>query len=282
MLSSLALANAAMGLGLEMFDLRTWLVYVVATVAFEAWFIGIRSGYGVWKSMGISIGANFVTALCCPQILAPAFHNDTINPNPIFYIVEVLFWYGLVSAVFEGFIWAPGKSIFIGPWRESIKVRSIFAHMLGVPLALVILLLPPRPYVGLERTVGTWRRIEILRTVMKDLGNDIDADGRVPKLGTVEELIDKYARNHEYLGHDAWVGAYLPDYGRFDTGEARRSPLELNRSVAGMKIGEDDKHKGPTTVWVIRGRRGDYCFGYLLDVGTGELKATYSSRLLGY
>jgi len=42
----MASANGAMGLALEMFDYRTWTVYVVVTIVLEAWIIGVKAGFG--------------------------------------------------------------------------------------------------------------------------------------------------------------------------------------------------------------------------------------------
>ena len=45
-LTCMASANGAMGLALEMFDYRTWTVYVVVTIVLEAWIIGVKAGFG--------------------------------------------------------------------------------------------------------------------------------------------------------------------------------------------------------------------------------------------
>jgi hypothetical protein len=73
-----------MGLALEMFEFKIWALYVAATVAFEAFFIGLKLGHSWWKSLAFSFLFNLVTASCCAGgCFAPFLHADAMDGNPL-------------------------------------------------------------------------------------------------------------------------------------------------------------------------------------------------------
>jgi hypothetical protein len=156
------LANGAMGLGLEMFQFDYWLVYVVVTVLFEAWWIGRRIGLSWPGSLAISVFANAITALVCPFLLTPALHGTfvgtTLDPNPFGNALALFLGFGLISALLETVIWKPTSKVSNS---GGLLWRSLTAHLIGVFMSLAILLIPAQPYRGLEYTSARWRFDEL-------------------------------------------------------------------------------------------------------------------------
>lgn len=279
-----ALANGAMGLALEMFEFKTWFVYVAAMLIIEAWMIGRWIGVSWPASFGLAISANAFTAFCCPSVLTPFLHYSMVgtqaNPNPFWNAVALLTGFAFVSAFFESFfwVWSAHKR-----QKEWVMWRVLLAHLLGVPLALVILLIPPRPYVGLEAFARAKRRA-ILRAAMKSLKWDM-SEHPMPDVKTSEDLVILYSRTSFYKDvPDTWAAAYDPEFSRFATGEDRRIPFELNRALIG-KSAKDVKSR----TWLLRLKRADGSVqGYVVTpVGSGnfhyvEIEGTSNSQLLGY
>jgi len=224
----MALANGAMGLALEVFDFRIWVVYVVATVVLEGWIIG-RSLYHGWlKSFGLSTLFNFLTAFCCAAgFFAPFLHADRVEVNPLLWTVEVLCFYGLISALIECCLWRLSS-------RETmtslVVKRTFLAHGLGIPLALCILLIPSRPYPGLEADSDTWRYWNLIHRDNRIYSNRInDETGAVKQFKNVKEFEQK-------LDEAGGLGVCLYNavYRRFDLRDPRidPKPLELNQDMA--------------------------------------------------
>ena len=73
--ATVAMADGGNLYAANSFDLRTFVAYVFATVLFEAWFIGVRSGYGWLKSVLTSIVVNLLSAVICvlPELLFPVY-----------------------------------------------------------------------------------------------------------------------------------------------------------------------------------------------------------------
>lgn len=245
-----ALANGAMGLALEMFEFKTWFVYVAAMLIIEAWMIGRWIGVSWPSSFGVAISANAFTAFCCPAVLTPVLHYSMVgtqaNPNPFWNAVALLTSFAFVSAFFESFfwVWSAHKR-----GKEWVMWRVLLAHLVGVPLALAILLIPPRPYVGLEAFANGARRgsrFDIGRDVALDL-----MDGNpIPRVENAEQLFRHYA-GHPVFGRQLkpiqWEAAYQARFTRFSTGESRLEPIEFNRELAGKKARDL-----PPETWLIR------------------------------
>ena len=164
LMPTLAFGNGAMSLALSVFSWPYWLAYVLATVVFEAlalgWWLKCPMKQAVW----ISIGANLVTGILggfISGILGYGFLGvvgSTVNPDPLGQIVVMLTAFGVGSAVVEASVWRSKLSANeeLRPYAP-VLARSLAVHLLGVPLALLILLMPERPYPGLEQQVG-WHR----------------------------------------------------------------------------------------------------------------------------
>ncbi len=236
-LATTSLANGAMGLALEVFDFRIWAVYVVATIVLEAWIIGRYLEHGWLKSLALSLVFNAGTAFCCAGgLFAPFLHADTIDTNPFLRTVVILAIFGAISGWVESILWR-----FTARQRPQGRVigRSMVAHALGVPLALVILLLPNRPYVGYEASVGFWRE-QFIRFKLRHVYDDrVDGD-KVRQFRNVQELEKALDAEGGY-----GVCLYRPVYHRFDFYDHRTSPLlvELNQQV-------DFEKEGHT--WLVR------------------------------
>jgi hypothetical protein len=217
---ALALANGAMGYALEVFDFRVWTVYVVATIALEAGIIGRFLGHSWPKSLGLSLLFNALTALCCASGgWAPFLHAMVVDGNPVLWTFELLVTFGIISALAEAIMWqltamqAPG-------WPMFKKV--LYSHAVGVPLALLILLIPSRPYPGYEAVATSWRYLHLRQALGHVYDDRTDKDGNVRQFGSFRELEN---RLDEMGGYGACL--YDATYPRFATKDPRVQPLEV-------------------------------------------------------
>jgi len=242
-LAAFASANGAMGLGLEQWALTYWFAYVAVTVLFEAWMIGgwlkMRWGWALW----ISLLANLFTGTLCGAggLCAPALHGQLVgsgvNPDPLLNAVALLSLYAVPSALVESIFWGRGVAKrsprIVSDWR--IVGRSILVHALGVPLALAVLLIPERPYIGLEAFTSFHRQFALskLATVIRESGS---SDQRLPRFSTPEEQAALLAQVPDVP--DMWAALYTPDFRRFDRGEAKRKPWVWDTSLSGHTIGD--------------------------------------------
>jgi len=271
-----------MGLGLEQWDLTYWFVYVAATVVMEAWFIGRWIGLPPIKSELASILGNLITGLCCGSggLIAVGLHStfvgSQLNPNPFMNAVVLLTGFAIPSALVEALVW---KLFARGASAASdgrIVGGTLLAHLLGIPLALLILLLPSRPYVGLERITARSRlRFTLVHAMKIYLGEGIEKDNRVPDLDPAR--LEARLRSDSDL-QDGWAALYQPDFERFDMGEMRRKPLEWNRALVGKEFGGDKTN----WQWLARSDRGPNAFGLLVDLSGGSVKVARLPSELGY
>lgn len=290
-ISGVAFANGSMGLALEMFDIRTWSIYVLAMVGLEAWLIGEKGGYDWQRSLLISAFANGTTAFFCTGMIGVALHSFGYNPDPLLYVTEMLFWFGLGSAYIESIVWSfwkpnvqlpPTEHRFGRIYRKSLVLRSFLAHMAGVPVALVILLSPSHPYEGLSSLVHYQRRMAMDR-VMKSFGESLAGKDMVPAIGSMDQIVSTYAPDYVKSREGAWAIAYVPEYTRFDRSEQRRHPWQWNPAVSGATLttdGNDKTDRGE--IWLCRVSWNDYTEGYVLDRNTGLVSRTSDPEKLGY
>lgn len=230
-LSATASANAAMGLALEMFEFRTWIVYACVMVLLEAWLIGTKLGFAWLNSILLSLLFNLITAFTCViGCFAPFLHGTFIgsqlNPNPFFDAVFLLALFGVISGGVEGFFW--GTALRLRREAKPVLLRSIGAHLIGVPVALVILLIPARPYRGLEASTGFQRSFFVRLAVRGAYRERSSKPGPFRQFGTFDELMAAVPPDRAHT--DDWAARYEPDYHRFDTGEMKRRRIraELN------------------------------------------------------
>ena len=242
-LAGVAWANGAMGLGLEEWALAYWFAYVGVTVLFEAWMIGGWLKLSWSRSLWLSSLANaFTGALCgggglCAVGLHGQFVGSPLNPNPFFNAVALLTIFAVPSALFESLIWRPSaikrSPKVISEWR--LLGRVVVTHLFGIPLALVILLIPERPYLGLEG-ITAYKRSFALRRLARHIEERI-IEEHLPAFGTPGEQAALLADVPDQT--DMWAAPYTPEFHRFDTGEAKRRPWVWNTALSGMKLIDD-------------------------------------------
>jgi len=243
----MALANGAMGLGLEIFDIRYWIAYVVVTIVFEAWMIGRWMGKGWTASLLLSILANSITAFMCTFTLAPVFHSQSINPDPFASTLQLFVCFGLCSAIAESVVWLTNRGTVT--FNGRVFLRTIRTHLIGVPVGLAILLIPPHPYRGPQKLAEFWRWHYLAKYLPRRLGA-FDEGRRIPQAQTLPELWGKLQRVADE-SPDAWIAVYRPSYGRFSRADETGQPIaEWNRLLSGKTWSEI--REGPRT-WLIRG-----------------------------
>ncbi|HLK16413.1 MAG TPA: hypothetical protein VKT78_16520 [Fimbriimonadaceae bacterium] len=272
-----ARANGAMGLALEMFGYEYWWPYVAVMVVLEAWMIGRKLGDGWPKALGYSLIANCLTGFCCGSncLLGVAMHSaivgSSLNPDPFLNAIALFTGFGLVSAFLESVVWRIRRPN-VTDW--CVIRRSLIAHAVGVPVALTILLIPARPYKGLEITTNRARQT-FLRLVLKEYVTTARNENALPRISNAEELATRFGS--EIYGRpepDAFAAAYRADFLRLDFGEAKRLPYEWNSRVNGLSI--DGNHfwgSDPRWIWLMRSREGPACVGVELNLNGGELRS---------
>jgi hypothetical protein len=283
-----AWANGAMSLALATFAWGPWLGYVIATILYEAWAFGQILALPWKQALMRSLAANAVTAGvggCVSGVLAYpllGIFGTTLNPNPLAQTLLLFAAFGLVSAWIETGVWlelaAPA-----GLSSRRLFARSCLVHVTGVPLALAILLLPSRPYPGLEGQAYSQRFFWLGRQeVRRALEESIVQHQRVPAVESYGELLETLRpKLGRFAGErDLWTAAYAPHYQRFDTGEARRgAPVEWNVRPAGFARILRGELPGP--IWLTRVRANGWTEGLVLETG-GRVRATSDPVALGY
>jgi hypothetical protein len=272
-LASSAMANGSMGLGLEMWDLRYWFAYVIAIVALEAWFMGRWLKVRWPHALGISVAANLATALICGVGLAAPFMHMTLvgsrlNPNPFWNGVALLSVFALPSALMEGVIWA----MAFRDTRKPVFIPSMIVHAIGIPVALCILLIPERPYQGLERLTRLYRHWEMM-DFKRHLEYYTLGENKIPAASDVEGLLREVpSGSASGWPEDAWAMMHYPEFGRFDVRDRRSMPFEINRRLSGRKLpfakdGDQDQR------WFVRPPKeaGPWARGLAIDVNTGQV-----------
>lgn len=288
LLAAGAQANGAMGLGLEMFDLRYWFAYVAAMVVLEAWLIGRWLKLGWLASLAVSILANFLTGVLCGGMgcFAPLLHGSYVgsqtNPNPFMNAVVLLSGLALPSAYVESYLW---RRAVKSPDHWPVIKRCLVVHALTVPLGLAILLIPERPYRGAELTTQ-WHRRMHLRHVARALAEAVADRNAIPAESDPAKLIQDISTyiDSEVSRDELELALYEPRFSRFSMGESRKEPLEINRALLGLKIPPQSDGSEPKWTWFIRSRDVGigYRWGIAIDVGYGEVKLTRDRKELGY
>ena len=218
-----------------------WLIYVAVTVLFEALVLGRWARIRFLPALAISVGANAATGL-----LGAGFSGifgymaygvgakSYVEPNPLCHVIYCLVVGGIASALIEAILWTKAAE------RSAIKA-SLLVHLAGIPLALAILLVPNRPYAGLEGQAN-FRRHYVRKEIAMALTGSIEAGYakpfRAPK--NWDELIQRIepalSERRRYSSEVVLVAGFQPHFARFDTGEARREPCEFNPSLAGKDL----------------------------------------------
>jgi hypothetical protein len=274
-----ASANAVMGYALEEYDGHAWLVYVVATIIFEAWAIGNWAGISWPKAFGISLLANFVTAGCCANLCGVGLHapfvGSTVNPNPLLNMLVMFLGFGLLSGLVESIVWR----IFVRQRDKPVLFRTVAAHLIWVPLGMAIMLVPSRPYPMLESYTLYARRMHLhkLRTPLEAVIAEVE---KIPNHQDTVRLFREFRPEKGRSSPDDWAAAYRPAYGRFSTGQSEDGePLwEWNPAATGLDPYSD---KMPNRIWLLRMNRrpGERGVGFVWE---GNLRFTNDQSSLGY
>lgn len=259
---SLASANSAMGLGLERWDLRFWYAYVAVIVLAEAWLLGRWLGFNWKQSLFRSIVANLFTGVICGGIglLAPFLHTpmagSRINPNPLADMLLTIAAFSLPSAIFESAFWTKEGKV------RLFKLCAV--HFATIPLALVILLMPDRPYPGLEGFTRARRSVNVWQ-IEKELQEFIQNNDALPKSASIPEL-------HKEIGSKVELACfYLPTFERFETTEKYTRPFLINASLLGKSIPATDKDE--EWVWFIKPPDRSNRFTIKINLANGETRS---------
>lgn len=255
-----AFANAAMGLGLEMWAVPYWAAYVVAMVIGEAWLIGRWLGLSWPASLALSAVANFITGAGCGMMGCPFLHYPMVgtreDPSPFLNSVALLALFAIPSALLEALVWTR----FRGEKSDrALWGRSVVVHLALVPVGLAILLIPPRPYVGLEAVTFGHRRLNGL-TVLRALEGYSREKGKLPSARTLDELQNELQplglTREDVYGEKKTIQVRQvfrdPTFGRFDLGSAGGSEWEINPDLVGRKL--DLEATKETWAWYLRSR----------------------------
>ncbi|MFI5386598.1 MAG: hypothetical protein ACHQ50_10815 [Fimbriimonadales bacterium] len=283
-LATTASANAAMGLGLEMFSMETWTIYVIATLIFEAWFIG-RFFKRSWPaSLGISVLANGITGFCCINLGAVFLHQvivgSRLNPNPFLNAVVLFTGFGVVSGLIESIVWALFRVDRNA--HNSLMWRSLLAHLIGVPLGLSILLIPSHPYLGVVRSTNSQRWHYVEQRLSRDLNQILAGGDPLPCAKTIPDLLAHLPATGR-TEPDEHAACYEADLSRFSMGSDRSKPIgELNPAICGYKAPKAGEPPRQGTIWIIRRRDPSWTSGLVIDRETGEVRRTLDPTELGY
>lgn len=271
-----------MGLGLEMWDLRYWFAYVLVMIVAEAWLIGRPLGFSLPKSLLVSLAANFLTGVMCggmgllAVLLHGVFVGTRTNPNPLLNSVALLLIFAIPSALFENVVWGFAQRGTKGEIGLPALWRSIWVHLLLVPIGLGILLIPDRPYRGLEGTTSMNLRFAF-RKARTAIEGFISEKGRVPSASTIHGLREELAKSgHLPDGVDFVAALTTPNFSRFSTGGDSGVPFEINLSIRGKKVGRDQPEKW---TWYLRPREESRFERQIeIDLGSGQTASSVQGR----
>lgn len=269
-LAAAATANGAMGLGLEMWDVRYWFAYVIVMVLAEAWLIGRWLGHSWLKAIGISVAANAITGVGCGLGGCPFLHFQSY-PNPFLYSLGLMALFALPSAGVEAILW---NRFAVEKRGNPIVIRSFWVHLVLVPIGLAILLIPARPYVGAEALTNVWRNYP--RSGVKPaLRAYISDKGALPMATNPTELQNELAP-YDTRKHDFGVLLSTPVFNRFTQSSI---PWEINPALRGRKIPPDAQ--GELWTWYARPRNPkSYERQIAVDVYSGNVDFTYDPARL--
>lgn len=278
MLAAFASANWAMAPALTIFDPWAGTVYILAILVSEAWIIG-RKLDQPWSRIIITcVAANLVTALFGFVLGLPTIGFVAVgglaNPNPLLTAILLLSIFGLLSGAFESLFWL---TIRKETPKSKVFWNTMLAHAVGIPLGLFILLLPPRPYVGLEDVVFRIRRIRMNRA-FQELNDDLRAGEPFPNVSSAPELMKylaMHSRRYPKENVDLLATAYAPTFSRFSTGPENGKPLEFNKAVAGKKLSSSLKDP----IWIVRSA-APYRWGFIYEPDRAGIIWTSGSREL--
>lgn len=280
-----AMANGAMGLGLEQWDPNIWFIYVAAMTTAEAWLMGRLLGLGAPESIFVSFLANMLTGVGCGLMgcAAPFLHfplvGSTADPNPLLSALSLLAVFAFPSALFEGILWDRmyRKQRKYKPSEQGVLGRLLLIHLVLVPVGLAILLIPDRPYRGYEAFAKGARRME-LRQFKNELAAFISEQRHIPRASTMAELLKEVPDSHPLESRKrSLVFPYVPTFGRFSMGEDRSVPYRLNTTISGRKVDPESGYDEPQWAWYIEPPTRD-SWGFRIELQSGMVEFVKDPR----
>lgn len=255
-----ASANGSMGLAFGIFPFGPWLIFVIATVLFEAWAFGRALKIEPPRAVTISVAANFLTALFGLMLAEVFFHGLVIvgsrmNPNPLAQTVILFTVFAIASGIVEYGVW----DLFVKR-KSGFILQSIGIHLLTVPLGLVILLVPSHPYRGMEGYVEYYRRW-YREEIARGLNDYLHQNKKLPPVHSYKELEQFLKPKLGFLASDpsSWAAELPVNLTRFSTGDApRKIEVEWNSSAK-----FDPRSDG--AVWLARSKQNGHPHGIILD-----------------
>lgn len=250
---AVSMANAAMGMGLERWDFAAWIAYCLAMCIGEAWLIGRWLNLNWIQSLSRSVLANAITGYCGLGCLAPFLHQSligpAINPNPVLESLAILSIFALPSAFFEHFFWnfrrkTQEDSVQLIQSQPKVLARTVIAHFLLIPIGFLILIVPERPYKGLEAFTNYARNRQI-----------IDLNQAISKYVSIHQRMPQ-SRSLSDLGRD--VGYSIDPicferaiFSRFGADTTENFGIEINPTLVGQSVEQIDSRDIEST-WYIR------------------------------
>ncbi|MGC4045287.1 MAG: hypothetical protein QM758_15960 [Armatimonas sp.] len=141
----------------------------------------------------------------------------------------------------------------------------MLVHLVGIPLSLLILLLPSRPYTGLEVEVRHRRglvRHAVVKALEKTVRNSKDKPVPLPK--NWDELLELVGpampEPGKYSPEVLKVSGFEPCFSRLDTSEAFRATAEFNPALVGK-----DLRSIPKPNWLVRWQWFGYSRGVVIE-----------------
>lgn len=265
LLVSPACANGAMGMVYGTFAWNYWLVYVAITVLFEAVVFGRWANMELSKALSTSLGANALTGLLgtvFSGFFGYMFYNmggrSYVEPNPLGHALFCLGVGATFSALIESIIWTKAAG-------GAALRTSLLVHLASIPLALLILLLPARPYEGLEGQARS-QRGHVRNDVARAIDEEILPDGAEPFIAPTmwKELLQRIqpvlSRRYNYSPQILEVSGYQPHFFRFDTGESFRHPAQFNAALTGRDLRKLEKPE-----WLVRWTTNGWSEGIVVN-----------------
>jgi hypothetical protein len=198
-------------------------------------------------SVLINGAAAFIALLSCPVAPRSVWRGG----NPFLYAISDLAVLAVtVLIVTMGAWWRVPKEP-----RPFARVAAFVAlsQIVWLPLALALLMIPDRPFPGLERAESR-RRAFLLS------GRLMDEPLVIPTFASPEEFVTK-------LGLPAEV-AHEPRYPRFASHDVGPARLQVNTALSDFRPG-----KGTGTQWLVKMDYAPYSSlrTFYLDLETGEV-----------
>lgn len=278
-LPTAAHANGNMGLLLGMFPPPIWAAYVAFSVLFEAIAMARLLHAHLVVALVFSVAANLLTGVCGASVAEVLFHGYGMDPNPLCTTVGLVAGLAPVSGAAEGMIWSLRRWGTAGMQRRP-ALACIAVHIAAIPLALAVLLAPPRPYAGLEWQANGERVLWVRFRIPEALNRYAREHGRLPAAASYGEalrVLTPYVRPGSRGSGEAWTTEFRAEYHRFNTGEARRVQMwEWNPKASGARVGAGGAHD----LWIMRRRGEGYMEGVVLY--DGAVGRTTDPSELGY